>query len=88
MEQNFCQSCAMPMGEADDLYGTTSDGGKSAEYCSYCFQNGVFTSDASMEEMIEICVPHMTAAHPEMSEDKARSMMQQFFPMLKRWKKG
>lgn len=87
MEQKFCQSCAMPMGESDELYGTNADGSKSVDYCSYCFQNGAFTNDTSMEGMIEICVPHMTAAHREMSGDEARAMMQEYFPMLKRWKK-
>lgn len=86
MEQKFCQSCAMPMGEGDELYGTNADGSKNTDYCHYCFQNGAFTNDTTMEGMIEICVPHMTAAHPDMSEDKARAMMSEFFPTLKRWK--
>lgn len=88
MEQNFCQSCGMPMGNTDELYGTNADGGKSVDYCSYCYQNGAFTYEGSMEDMIEMCVPHMTAAHPEMTEDEARVTMLEYFPMLKRWKQG
>ena len=40
-----------------------------------------------MEEMIEICVPHMAAANPDMDEEKARKGMLEWFPTLKRWKK-
>ena len=40
----------------------------------------------TVEEMIEICVPHMVQSHPEMSPEQAREMMRQFLPHLKRWK--
>lgn len=88
MEQFFCQSCGMPMGDTDDLYGTNADGGKNDDYCCYCYQKGAFTYEGSMENMIEMCVPHMTAAHPEMTDEKARAMMLEYFPMLKRWKQS
>ena len=39
-----------------------------------------------MDEMIEFCVPHMTAADSDMTEEKAYSIMKEFFPTLKRWK--
>lgn len=87
MEQRFCQSCGMPMG-GDELHGTCADGSKSADYCVYCYRNGTFTYEGPMEGMIEMCVPHMTAAHQEMTEEKARAMMLEFFPTLKRWKQG
>ena len=31
MEQRYCQSCGMPMGATDELYGTEQDGSKSAD---------------------------------------------------------
>lgn len=83
MEQKFCQSCGMPMGDTDEHYGTNADGTKSTDYCKYCYDSGTFTTDCTMEEMIEECIPHMEG----MPEDQARSMMQQFLPALKRWKK-
>ena len=61
MNTKFCQSCGMPMEGADAPWGTNADGSKNEDYCSYCYQKGSFTSDLSMEEMIEFCVPHMTA---------------------------
>jgi hypothetical protein len=87
MEAKYCQSCGMPMGTTDELFGTNQDGTRNEDYCKYCYMDGEFTSDISMEEMIEMCVPHMVSGNPGMSEDEARNMMRQFFPELKRWRK-
>ena len=83
MNQKFCQSCGMPM--EDTLYGTEADGAKSTEYCNYCYENGRFTFEGSMEEMIDICVRPMLESNPGMSDQQARQMMGQFLPTLKRW---
>lgn len=88
MEEKYCQSCAMPMGATDEMYGTNADNSKSQDYCKYCFENGAFTSSATMDEMIEICVPHMATANFGMSEDEARNKMREFFPTLRRWKQN
>lgn len=85
MEEKFCQSCSMPMGNTDDLYGTEIDGEKNTDYCSYCYENGQFTTSYSMEEMIDFCIPHMVTHNKEMSKEQAKDMMMQFFPKLKRW---
>ena len=87
MEEKYCQSCAMPMGNTDELYGTNADGSKNEDYCKYCFDKGAFTSDITMEEMIEICVPHMAGADSGITEEEARNRMEGFFPTLKRWQK-
>lgn len=81
---SYCQSCGMPFNT--DVLGTNSDGSKNNEYCTYCFKDGKFTADISMNEMIEFCIPHMVNANKDISEEKARNIMQQFFPNLKRWK--
>ena len=85
MEEKYCQSCGMPMGATDEMYGTNANGGKNGDYCKYCFENGAFVQDCTMGEMIEFCVPHMASANSGMSEDEARKMMRKFFPTLKRW---
>lgn len=85
MEQKFCQSCGMPMGETTELYGCEADGSKSKDYCSYCYDNGEFKSNMTMEEMIELCVP-VIVEEGTMDAQGARTMMQAFFPTLKRWK--
>ncbi len=87
MNQKFCQSCGLPLGNTDELYGTNAGGGKNEDYCSYCFQNGSFTFQGTMEEMIDQCIPGMAAAHPEMKEAEIKKGMMEWFPALKRWKK-
>ena len=86
-EVKWCQSCAMPMGSAD-LFGTNADGSKNEDYCQYCFVNGAFTSEQTMEEMIETCVPFVSKGDPFPDEQTARTAMQEMFPQLKRWKKS
>ena len=83
-DMNFCQSCAMPMN--DDDYGTEKDGSESQDYCKYCYQDGEFTHECTMEEMIDFCVPKTSQA-TGMSEKEARKMSEEFFPKLKRWNK-
>lgn len=49
--QQFCQSCGMPLDEG--TRGTNADGSRNDDYCVYCYKEGKFTQDFSMEEMIE-----------------------------------
>lgn len=86
MHDQFCQSCGMPL--SPEVLGTEADGAKSPHYCNYCYQNGAFTGEMTMEEMIDFCVPHMVQANPGMTPEQAKAQMQQFFPMLMRWRKG
>ena len=58
MEQRFCQSCGMPL--TDDVLGTNADGTKNEDYCMYCYKDGKFLQDCTMEEMIEHCAQHRT----------------------------
>lgn len=43
----------MPL--ADNILGTNADGSKNDEYCIYCYKDGNFTGNFSMEEMVEYC---------------------------------
>lgn len=87
-EMKFCQSCGMPLSGDPAQYGTNADGSKNEDYCSYCFQKGAFCFEGTMDEMIEICVPHMAKANPQLGEEGARRAMREWFPTLKRWKKA
>jgi hypothetical protein len=50
--KTFCQSCYMPI---TTDFGTEKDGKLSKEYCSYCYQNGKWTSpDITFDEIIEL----------------------------------
>lgn len=80
----FCQSCAMPLGSPED-HGTNADGSRNQDYCRYCYENGAFTSQSTMEEMIDFCVPYSKEHYG--SEEAAKKALQEWFPQLKRWKK-
>jgi hypothetical protein len=79
----FCQSCAMPLA-GDTQLGTNADGTLNDEYCSYCYQDGNYTSDMSMDQMIDFCTPFMVQSTGQ-SADACRAQMAEFFPQLKRW---
>lgn len=83
----ICQSCAMPL-ESPEMYGTNRDESPNEEYCKYCYQNGAFTKEETMEEMIETCIPFMTEPGSGFTEETARQLMRQTLPQLKRWKKA
>ena len=91
MEQEikFCQSCGMPLN--DENRGTNADGSKNEDYCMYCYQNGKFTNDCTMDEMIEFCAQFVDEVNQNMpkpmTKEEYKDMMRQYFPMLKRWKK-
>jgi hypothetical protein len=85
-EMKFCQSCAMPMGNVG-LQGTNTDGSKNEDYCHYCYKDGAFTKDETMEEMIDSCVPFVSKGEPWPDEETARKVMGELFPQLKRWKR-
>ena len=83
--QKICQSCGMPMKEED--FGTNAGGGAHQEYCKYCFQNGRFSCEGTMEEMIESCIPFMVDGASGFTAEQARELLQKTLPQLKRWKR-
>ena len=89
MRNMCCQSCAMPFWDSKEAHGTNADGSVNADYCGYCYQDGEFTNDCTMEEIIELCVA-LRVSHPDdeikMSEGVAMDMMSSFIPTLKRWR--
>lgn len=88
-EMKFCQSCGMPLNA--HVLGTNADGSKNDDYCMYCYQNGKFTNDCTMDEMIEFCAQFVDEVNKNMpkpmTKEEYKDMMRQYFPMLKRWKK-
>lgn len=57
MEKQYkmCQSCGMPMSRDPQKGGSNSDGSKNKKFCSYCYQQGSFTFDGSVDEFQEFC---------------------------------
>lgn len=82
----FCQSCGMPMG-TDEVRGTNADGTKNNDYCIYCYKDGKFEFDGTMEEAIEMCIPFELEAKVYSDADTARKSMLEYYPKLKRWDK-
>ncbi len=86
MDKKVCQSCGMPMDDADVMFGTEQDGCKSSDYCEFCYQNGAFTMNGDIDEMVETCVPFVMQGSLDVSEADVRAMLKEILPDLKRWK--
>ena len=86
----FCQSCGMPLTSVEDC-GTNADGSTNFDYCKYCYKDGRFLQDMTMDQMIEHCaqfVDEVSKNMPKpMTKDEYKQMMYSFFPMLKRWRR-
>ena len=54
MQQTICQSCGMPLTNPEQ-FGTNADGSMNQDYCIYCYKDGKFIDDVSMEEYIDMC---------------------------------
>lgn len=86
-EMQFCQSCGMPL--TDEILGTNADGSKNHEYCIYCFMDGAFTGNFTMEEMAEFCAQFVdefnknTGQH--LTREEYKKELLKYYPMLKRW---
>lgn len=88
MEPEFCQSCGMPLTE--DVLGTNADGSKNEDYCIFCFKDGAFTGNFTMEEMIDFCSQFVEKynqdAGQNLTRDEYKELLHQYYPNLKRWK--
>ena len=80
---DYCQSCGMPFYQPED-HGSEANGTSSADFCSWCYRNGTFIEDESLEELIERCAPGM-AESCHITLDEAVSFMGALLPHLKRW---
>ncbi len=81
--KQICQSCGMPM-KSMSQFGSEKDGSTNSDYCKYCYQNGEFIDNVSMEEYIEMCSRY--GAQAGMTNEQMRKFCQSLFPTLKRWK--
>lgn len=84
----FCQSCGMPI-PTSDLFGTNEDGSANPDYCRYCYKDGTFVQDCTMEGMIEHCIRYLDqfngACNTQLSKEESIARMNEYFPRLKRW---
>jgi hypothetical protein len=86
---SFCQSCGMPLPDAK-LYGTNADGTQNHKYCAFCYADGDFTAEMTMEQMIDLNLQYLDEWNADRSEpvttEEARKELQSFLPTLERWK--
>lgn len=89
MEQKICQSCGMPMITPEE-FGTNNDGSLNQDYCCYCYKDGNFTSQFTMDEMISHCAQYVEDFNSDfdtkLTKEQAIEQMKQNFPALKRWR--
>ena len=78
----------MPLTE--EVLGTNADGSKNEDYCMYCYKNGKFLQDFTMEEMIEHCAQFVGAVNEGLekpiTKEEYIGQMKTYFPQLKRWR--
>ena len=84
MELKFCQSCGMPLTE--EILATNADGSKNWDYCVYCYKDGAFTRDCTMDEMIDFCAQFVGEVNKNLPKPITAEEYKQMMT-LKRWKK-
>ena len=82
LPERYCESCGMILTPAD--YGSDADGSKDEHYCKWCYEQGKYTYETTMDAIIEDCAPRL-AENTGMSRDEAVSLMGAVLPHLKRW---
>lgn len=86
----ICQSCGMTL-EQDSDRGTERDGSQSKEYCRFCYQQGEFTQELSLDELIELNLRDLEQWNQSeglnLTVQEARAGLKEFLPTLKRWRK-
>ena len=86
----FCQSCGMLLTRKEDC-GANANGTVNYDYCQYCYKEGRFLQDCTMDQMIEHCAQFLDEVNKNlpapMTREQYIQMMQGFFPLLKRWKR-
>lgn len=86
-ETKLCQSCGMPL--SDELLATNADGSKNGEYCIFCYKDGAFTGNFTMEEMAEYCSMFVDEYNKQTGKQltccEYKQELLKFYPTLKRW---
>ena len=79
---NCKSSCGMPMHE-ENQFGTRNE-----KYCCYCFQDGHFVGNSTMEEMAKFCAKFEVEGGRAKTLEEAEKMLLEYFATLERWRKS
>jgi len=89
MDDRICQSCGMPM-VASEHFGTNTDHSVSDDYCCFCFQEGKFTDNFTLDEFMDDALKNEFAADdnykPTVTVDERIVKEKIKLLELKRWK--
>jgi len=66
-------------------WGKNADGTRTEKYCKYCFVNGSFWKEETLEEMVENCIPFRLDEIPDIPT--ARETLLKEMSELERWQK-
>lgn len=77
----------MPL--SNEILGTNADGSKNEDYCIYCYKDGAFTGDFTMEEMAEYCSMFVEEYNKNTGKNltacEYKQELLKYYPTLKRW---
>lgn len=91
IEHRYCQSCGMPFPEYTDLfYGTNKDKSRNEMFCFYCFKNGEYIVQITLEQMIGEWVKHVDRYNKysgtHYTPQEIQTILAKRLPRLHRWK--
>ena len=86
MTEKICQSCAMSLTE-EKYYGTNNDSSKNEDYCIFCFKNGNFTYEITLNEMVDKGIDFLKrfGGLNNRNTEGIREMLNIMYSGLKRW---
>lgn len=71
------------------VIGTNADGSKNEDYCMYCYNEGCFIQECTMDEMIEHCSLFVDEENKHLpsplTKEEYMEQLRIIFPGLKRW---
>lgn len=83
----ICQSCGMNI-DNNDVKGSNEDGSLSDEYCSFCFRDGKFTNERTIDEKVDIGLQYSEEYQNAKTEEEKNIIIIQtrkYLSGLKRW---
>ena len=86
MIEKICQSCAMSLNE-ERYFGTNNDGSKNTDYCIFCFKDGDFTYEITMNEMVDKGIDFLKrfGGLNDKNREGIREILNIMYSGLKRW---
>lgn len=82
---HFCQACGMYLTRDEDR-APLPDGTFAEDWCQWCGNEAANTEGMTVDDMVELCAPHMVESGAFATRDEAVSLLGAVLPQLKRWR--